>query len=156
MKFPLGAVKQKPEHTLESDTALLVEMFDGILSDGERKKLREMRELAKARIDVRIRSMREAREIYERAKYALDAAITAKQQASKAYDEAMLELNDDEDDDWETAAKKARKFDKIEQEFLDADAEIEKRQKETDSAFKRVNWELREAQRMGYTTPDEK
>jgi hypothetical protein len=144
-----------PRATLESDTLLLVEMFDGILSDGEREKLREMRELAKTRIDVRIRSMREVREIFDRAKYALDAAITAKQQASAAYDAAMLELNDDEEDDWEAAAKKARKFEKIEQEFLNADSEIEKARKVYESAMKRVNWELREAQRMGYTTPDD-
>ena len=140
---------------LESDTAWLAEMFDGILSDGERENLREMRELAKMRIDVRIRSMREAREIYERAKFAMEEAIAAKKKACDAYDEAVLALSEDEDDDWETAFKKARKFERIENEFLEAEAVIEAARKASDAALVRVQWELREAQRMGYTTPDE-
>jgi hypothetical protein len=99
--------------------------------------------------------MKEAREIFDRAKYALDAAITAKKQASDAYEEAMLALADDDDDDWETASKKARKFEKIEAEFLEADSVIADARKAYESAMKRVNWELREATRMGYTTPDD-
>jgi len=133
-----------------SDIAALF-VFEGILSDGEREKLREMRELAKLRIDVRIKSMREARDIYDRAKEALDAAIVAKAQISATYDEAVLSLADDEDDDWETAAKKAHKFEKIEAEFLEADNEIARAREKWNSASIRVQWELREAQKMGYT-----
>jgi ribosomal protein L11 methylase PrmA len=137
--------------TLDSDTALLVAMFDGILSDGEREKLREMREIARTRIDVRIKSMREARDILDRAKHALDEAIVEKARLGVTYDEAMLTLNDDEDDDWETASKKAFKFEKIEAEFLAADDEVEKARKKYNTAMVRVQWELREAERMGYT-----
>ena len=133
-----------------SDIAALA-VFDGILSDGEREKLREMRELAKIRIDVRIKSMREARDIYDRAKEALDAAIVAQAQIRVTYDEAVLAYADDEDDDWETASKKAYKFEKIEAEFLEADKEIARARKKWNTASLRVKWELGEAQKMGYT-----
>jgi hypothetical protein len=140
--------------TLDSDIAALA-MLDGILSDGEREKLREMRELAKARIDVRIKSMREAREILDCAKKALDEAIVEKARLGVTYDEATLAFADDEDDDWETASKKAFKFEKIEAEFLSADAEVAKARKKLNKAWIKVQWELREAQRMGFTS-DEK
>jgi hypothetical protein len=133
-----------------SDIAALC-VLDGILSDGEREKLREMRELAKMRIDVRINSMREARDILDRAKHALDEAIVEKARIGVTYDEAVLALADDEDDDWETASKKAFKLEKIEAEFLSADGEVEKARKKYSTARVRVSWELREAQKMGYT-----
>jgi hypothetical protein len=140
--------------TLDSDIAALA-MLDGILSDGEREKLREMREIAKVRIDVRVRSMREAREILDGAKKALDEAIVEQARLSVTYDEAMLAFADDEEDDWETASKKAFKFEKIEAEFLSADAEVAKARKKLNKAWTKVQWELREAQRMGFTS-DEK
>jgi translation elongation factor P/translation initiation factor 5A len=140
--------------TLDSDIAALA-MLDGILSDGEREKLREMREIAKVRIDVRVRSMREAREILEAAKKELDEAIVEKARLSVTYDEAMLAFADDEDDDWETASKKAFKFEKVEAEFLSADGEVAKARKKLNKAWIKVQWELREAQRMGFADDKE-
>lgn len=135
---------------LSSDIAALC-VLDGILSDGEREKLREMRELAKARIEVATKSMREAREMLQGAKKELDEAIVEKARLGVVYDEAMLALADDDEDDWETASKKAFRFEKIESEFLSADGEVEKARKKLRTAWIKVQWELREAQRMGYT-----
>jgi hypothetical protein len=145
-----------PRAALDSDTALLVDMFDGILSDGEREKLRELRELAKARMDVRVRSMKETRELFDRAKSAYEAAIAEKKAAIEAYDESTLELAPDDDDDWETASKKNKKLEKIEAEFLEADSKIEKARKEYLWAGKRVDWELREGRLRGYIDEDPK
>jgi hypothetical protein len=139
--------------TLDSDIAALA-MLDGILSDGEREKLREMREIAKVRIDVRVRSMREAREILEGAKKALEEAIVEKARLSVTYDEGMIAFAEDDEDDWETAAKKALKFEKVEAEFLAADGEVTKARKKLNKAWNKVQWELREAQRMGFTSDD--
>jgi uncharacterized protein (DUF2344 family) len=82
---------------------------------------REIVETATMRIGVRIESLDQAQKWYT--------------QTRQLFLDAIVSLTDDPHDDFETAFQKARKLDAIETDF--------------ESASNRLNFELREAQKMG-------
>lgn len=111
-----------------------VSVLEGILSDGEREKLRELRELAEVRIDTHKVSLEEANQ-------RLQAARVRNDKAAAAYREALIHLQPDPDDDIHAESEKAQKFEKIEAEYLEAGAAYR-------TAVLRAGWELRESQKL--------
>jgi hypothetical protein len=117
-------------------------MFDGVLSDGEREKLRkskedqiEMQNLAKMRLDARSDSMEQAGKLLREARARNEAA-------RHAYEEALVRLAPDDDDDYPTELEKIEKFELIEHEYIKAGRLYL-------AAVVRVAWELRDADQQG-------
>src|SRR5437868_6760163 len=102
-----------------SDMNALI-VFEGILSDGERDKLRDLRAVAEMRIETRIKSLREARTLLDRTQSNLEAAQASKIVITKIYEEALIKLAEDDDDDFVTAAEKAAKWAEVEEDYLSA------------------------------------
>jgi hypothetical protein len=120
----------------------LTVMFDGVLSDGERERLRkikadatELHLLAETRIIVRTRSLEDSNKRLREARDRNDAARIA-------YENGMIVNAEDEDDDYVTELDKRETREKIEEEYITAGREYR-------NALQRAGWELREADKWG-------
>jgi DNA gyrase/topoisomerase IV subunit A len=109
---------------------------DGILSDGEKRKLLELKKQANEivatvtdRIEITVSSLDASRRRFE------DARRTAIA-AGNLYHEALIALAEDEDDDFVTALGKVEKFEQIEAEYLDSGVMYR-------TALNRLGWELK-------------
>lgn len=120
----------------------LAVMFDGVLSDGEREKMRKIKEdaaelldLAETRIITRTKSLEDSNK-------RLRDARARNEAARLAYETGLIANAPDDDDDYPTELDKLEKFEIIEAEYIAAGHEYQ-------NALQRAGWELREADRWG-------
>lgn len=99
----------------------------------EVKRLREEAELRETRLRVREESLD-----HTRARFLSDGATV--EAAQRCFEEALINLDEDEFDDFETAAKKAEKLDRIERELDRAIATWE-------NSLNRCGYEVAQAQK---------
>jgi hypothetical protein len=104
-----------------------------IVSAGEAKQLQERANLEHIRAVARAESLDATRARFLRQSLDCDAAV-------RLLEEALINLDEDEFDDFETAQAKAEKFARIERE-------VDRTIARWESALLRCGWEIKEAQR---------
>ena len=105
--------------------------------------------LESKRIEILSLSLADTRARLTRARADLDNARAEAIAAAAAYQDALIKYADDEDDDFETSIEKARKFERIEAEYVEAPAKIAAAEKIYEEACTRVAWELAQAKKAG-------